>query len=81
MSRTSCGGSLPDNINFRETNQPSPWLSTRNNPITERQNHLIRFEDETITNKYNLINPTNNNTQNKKEEESNNGHATHLKTS
>lgn len=45
MSRTKCAGSLPDNIQLIQTNS-----STINNRISEQDNHLIQFTDETTFN-------------------------------
>lgn len=48
MSRRTCAGSLPDNIQLIQTNS-----SSINNRISEQENHLIQFPDETILNENN----------------------------
>jgi hypothetical protein len=51
MSRASCAGSLPDNIQFIQTNPTRTDSSSINNQTSQQQqqNHFNQFTNPTIT--------------------------------
>jgi hypothetical protein len=61
MSGKTCAGSLPDNIQLIQTNTTETDSLLRNNQISDRQNHLIQFTNETIPIDNTSIHTNNNN--------------------
>jgi hypothetical protein len=74
MSRTAHAASLPENIQLIQTNSTPTDSSSINNQISQRQNHLIQFANETT-----IID--NNSIHNNIKQENTNPHRTYSKRS